>query len=77
MPWMMRSNMEFVEIENFATLQLDRELTKDRADIDFDKIEEYIKAGANLRYVDSMGYSFSERAGLKGRLDVVARLSDL
>ena len=53
------------------------ELEKDKDDICIERVETFVKRGADLDFRNRKGYTFSERAGLKGRLDVVARINEL
>lgn len=66
----------------YYTCELDAELNKTTNDINFDVVHSLIQNGVNLNYRDSKGLSFSERAGLRMRYDIVdllarARYEDL
>ena len=63
--------------EEDVTKLLDLELQKPGPEINLEKIEQYIKSGADLDFRDNFGYSFGERAGMRLRYDVVARINEL
>ena len=68
--------------EAYYTCQLDAELNKATNDINFDVVYSLIRGGVDLNHRDSKGLSFSERAGLRMRYDIVdllarARYEDL
>lgn len=65
------------DVNQDVTKLLDLELRKSKAEISLEKVEQYVKSGADLDFRDNFGYSFQERAGMKMRYDVVARINEL
>ena len=60
---------------DYATHQLDGELRKNREYISLERVKKLVQDGADLYYTDEKGDSFSVRAGLKLRYDVVDYLN--
>lgn len=50
---------------------LDAELDLRPDYINYERVKEYLQKGADPFYTDNKGYTFGERAGIKGRLDIV------
>ena len=53
------------------TSNLSWELDKEKDMISYEKIKMYITKGVDLDHRNHKGYTFSERAGFKQRLDIV------